>query len=244
MKKLLLTIAAAIFAAALLPGRTPVPGAPFAGMDADLDEDTIVIDSLDSNAFNAMVAFIEMPAQTLDLLNTSSRLDLLDYYAADSIANVVNSMDGLSHLVRPLTENYLKVQVTPVTTLAIKILPFGKQKIAAISYTIGDSLQAADSDLKFFDENMTELNRTKFITPATTGDFFNFRGVDSKTRKELLDLVPFPTVEYTFDPATEQLHARLTSGEFLGKETVKKISPYLRRDRVYNWDGKKFKLLK
>ena len=198
----------------------------------------------DDSVFNASNVFVDMPAQTLDLLSTSSRLDLLDYYAADSIADVVNSMEGLSHLIPPVTDNYLKVQVTPVTSLTIKILPYGKGNIAATVYTIGDSLQAADTEIRFYDEKMVELDRSKFIKLLTTPDFFNFKGVDSETRKALLDLVPFPTVEYILEPEGNRLQAHLTSGEFLGKETLEKIGPYLVRDRYFNWDGKKFKLLK
>lgn len=185
-----------------------------------------------------------MPAQTLDLLTTSMRLDLLDYYRADSIYRVPNAMEGLSYLHRPLTKDYVKVQVTPVTTLTIRILPHRRDRIAVTTYTIGDSLQAADSDIRFYDSNMQELKRDKFIKLATTEDFLDFEGVDHKTRKELAALIPFPTVEYTLSPDSGELHARLTSGEFLGKETLDKITPYLRRDRVYVWTGSKFEIKK
>lgn len=199
--------------------------------------------SVDS-VFNAQSAFIRMPAQTLDLLTSSMRLDMIDYYRADSIAEIQNALEGLSHPIRPMSDSYLKVQVTPVTTLTVRMLPYGKGQIAASAYTIGDSLQAADTELRFYDKNMTELKRDKFIKLASTEDFFNFDGVDSKTRKEMLALVPFPTVEYSFEPDSNRLHAYLTVGEFLGQETVKKITPYLRRDRCYEWDGKKYKMVK
>lgn len=197
-----------------------------------------------ADTLTASSALVRMPAQTLDLLTTSMRLDLLDYYRADSIYRVPNAMEGLSYLHRPLTKDYVKVQVTPVTTLTIRILPHRRDRIAVTTYTIGDSLQAADSDIRFYDSNMQELKRDKFIKLATTEDFLDFEGVDHKTRKELAALIPFPTVEYTLSPDSGELHARLTSGEFLGKETLDKITPYLRRDRVYVWTGSKFEIKK
>jgi len=196
------------------------------------------------DTLTASGALVRMPAETLDLLTTTMRLDLLDYYRADSIYRVPNTMNNLSYLHRPLTSDYLKVQVTPVTTLTIKIFPFRKTRIAVTSYTIGDSLQATDSDIRFYDSDMHELKRDKFIKLASTEDFLRLDGIDHKTRKELTDMIPFPTVEYTLYPDSGELHARLTSGEFLGKETLDKITPYLRRDRVYAWTGSKFVMKK
>ncbi len=196
------------------------------------------------DTLTASDVLVHMPVETLDLLSTTMRLDLLDYYRADSIYRVPNTMGELSHLHRPLTSDYLKVQVTPVTTLTIKVLPYRKARIAVTSYTIGDSLQAADSDIRFFDSDMHELKRDKFIKPASIEDFLNLEGVDRKKREELLELIPFPTIEYTLDPDSGTLHARLTSGEFLGKETLDKITPYLMREREYAWTGSKFKMKK
>lgn len=186
-----------------------------------------------------------MPAETLDLLTLNMRLDMIDYYnVKDSVYSVPNTMEGLSHLVRPMTNDYIKVQITPVTTLTMRVLPLRKKQIVVSAYTVGDSLQAADSDLRFYDAAMNELRRDKFIKLASTVDFFDFEGVDRKTRRELLGLVPFPTVEYTPHPDNTSLTARLTVGEFLGRETLDKIEPYLRRERVYEWNGHRYEMKK
>ena len=197
-----------------------------------------------ADSLTASDAFVRMPAQTLDILTMSMRLDLLDYYRADSIYRVPNVMEGLSYLHRPLTRDYVKVQITPVTTLTLRMMPWKKKRLVVSVYTIGDSLQAADSDIRFYDTSMRELDRDRFIKIASTEDFFNFEGVDRGKRRELLAMIPFPTVEYTLDPESSELHARLTSDEFLSKETVEKITPYLRRDRIYRWTGDKFEIQK
>lgn len=235
MKKLLITIAALAGLAAVSAGRTlQTP----AGSGLKSEVDTVV------PTLSIEYVFENMPSLTLDLLGKSSRLDLLDYYAVDSIADVVNSMGGRSHLVRPVTDDYIKVQITPVTTLAIKLFSYGMQQLIMTSYTIGDSLQASDSEIRFYDKDMQLLDRDKFIKLATMPDFFNFKGVDKNTQKELLDLVPFPTVEYILEPGSDKICARFTSGEFLGKETLDRITPYLQRERWYKWNGHKFKMLK
>lgn len=193
-----------------------------------------------TDTVTASDAFVAMPAQTLDLLTRSMRLDMLEYWKIDSIADIANTMEGFSHLCRPVTDDWLKVQVTPVTTLTIRMLPTRKGRIAATVYTIGDSLQAADSEIRFYDAEMNELKRDRFIKTPSSEDFFDFKGVDHKLRKELLSLVPFPTVEYTLSPDGTDLKARLTVGKYMGREDLEKITPYLQRDRVYHWTGSKY----
>ena len=80
-----------------------------------------------ADSLTASDAFVRMPAQTLDILTTSMRLDLLDYYRADSIYRVPNVMEGLSYLHRPLTRDYVKVQITPVTTLTLRMMPWKRR---------------------------------------------------------------------------------------------------------------------
>lgn len=187
-------------------------------------------------------ALVKMPAQTLDILSTSMRLDLLDYYRADSIYRVPNVMEGFSWLHRPLTDDYAKVQVTPVTTLTLKVLPWKKKQIVVSVYTIGDSLQAADSDIRFYDSSMRELDAARFIRLVTTEDFIESEGTDRRTRKELAEMIPFPTVEYTIGPDSGELRATLTSGTYLGKEEAEKLTPHLRKERTYRWTGTRFEL--
>lgn len=219
-----LCLAAALSAAAAMTAATGAPS----------PADTVTVRDV----------FVAMPAQTLDLLTRSMRLDMLDYLKIDSIADIANTMEGFSHLTRPATDEYLKVQVTPVSTLEFRMLPCRKGRIVATVYTVGDSLQAADSEIRFYDLSMRELDRGRYIRPADTDDFFDFRGADRGLRRELLGLVPFPTVEYRLSPDGTSLRARLTAAEYMGREDLAKIEPYLRRDREYRWTGSRYELIK
>lgn len=198
-----------------------------------------------TDTVTAADAFVRMPAQTLDLLTTSMRLDMVEYSANDSIAEIMNVMEGVSHIVPPVTPDYIQVRVTPVTTLTIRMLQTKKMRIAMSVYTIGDSIQAADSDVRFYDAaTMRELPLEKYLKLARIEDFFDFKGVDRHERKRLLDMVPFPTVEYIAGPSGTDLKARLTVGEYLGKETMDKITPCLQRERTYRWTGSRYELIK
>lgn len=230
MKKITLTLLAAIAGIFVSVSAQELPG--------DLGKPS------EGNTISASSAFVSMPARTLQLLNRSARLDMLDWYHADSIADVFNLMEGMSHLYRPVTNDYLKVQITPVSTLEIRVLPSNKGSVVATSYTLGDSLQSADSDIRFYSDMMTELKRDKYLKLAQPEDFFDFTGVSKSERKELLDLIPFPTVEYKLSPDSDTLLATFTVGEYLSQEDMARLKPYLRREREYHWNGKKYEMTK
>ncbi len=188
----------------------------------------------------ASKAFVEMPVKTLDLLSRSVRLDMLDYYDADSLYWAPNAMEGLSRL-DTVSPRYLKVTLTPVSTLALQVLPGGKSGIVASVYTVGDSVQAKDSDIRFYDASMQELPRNKFFSLPRVSDFFKCK--DKKELAEIEALVPFPTIEYTLLPSANTMEARLTVGEFMSSEDYAKVKRCLKEHITYGWTGKKYKLL-
>lgn len=193
---------------------------------------------------DAADAFVKMPTITLDILSTSMRKDMLDYYKVDSIYNVMNSMEGFSHINPPVLHDYIQVQITPVTKYTVRILPLKKDSVIMTLYTVGDSIQAEDTEIKFYDMNLNELKRDKFIKTLSTADFLDLNDVDGKLSKELKEIVPFPTVKYSIAPEGDIMRAELTVGEFLSREALEKISPYIRRNRDFKWNGSKWELLK
>lgn len=193
-----------------------------------------------AGVLSASDAFVRLPAKTLDLLTTSMRKDMLDYYRNDSIYKVKNAMEGESCIIAPVTQDYLKVQVTPVTTLTVRVLPTKREPLVMTVYTVGDSLQAHDSDIRFYDASMKEQPRDRYIKLASTVDFIDGSRLNKSERNELESLVPFPTVEYGIGPDSTTMTANLTVGRFMSKEDMEKLSPYLDRTCVYRWTGGKF----
>lgn len=189
-------------------------------------------------------AFAELPVSVMEILPRNARLDLLDYWAADSVGRVRNSMEGFSYLIPPASRDYIKVKLTPASVIELKILPLSKDNLLGISYTIGDEGQAHDSDLRFYNSRMQEQRRDRYIRLARVEDFLIRDGLSGKEYKELEELIPFPTVAYTFDPDGTTLHATLTIDKFMGQEDYAVIKPHLRTERVYVWNGKKYEMQK
>ena len=172
---------------------------------------------LSAYALTAREAFVRIETPSLNLLTVQMRQDLLSYYDADTLRQVPNALGGLSQLTRPLTDDYLKVRITPVSTMAVKTIPTGKDTIVATIYTIAAPGQAADSQVTFYDSRLRKLPTHRFLRLAQIDEFIetgrNREGREQKMR--LLSLIPYPTVEYTFAPDGDTVTAHLTVADYL-----------------------------
>lgn len=197
-------------------------------------------------ALTAREAFVRIETPSLNLLTTQMRQDLLSYYDADTLRQVPNALGGLSQLTRPLTDSYLKVRITPVSTLAVKVIPTRKDTIVATIYTIAAPGQAADSQVTFYDSDLHWLPTHRFLKLAQIDEFIE-TGHDREGReqkKRLLSLIPYPTVEYTFAPDGDAITAHLTVADYLGAETMQQLERHIRPSLTYVWNGHKYELQK
>lgn len=187
----------------------------------------------------ASEAFETLPAKVMTLLDKDIRKMMISNYTPDSVTLFPNALEGVSYLCNPMTENYLCVQITPVSQLAVRVLRGKKrdESIVVTSYTLGDSLTAHDSELMFYNADMQPLKREKYIKIADSKDFFDFRGATKEEKHEALKSVPFPTVEYSLSPDSDTITARLTIGQFMGKEEYEKLQRWILPEILYYWDG-------
>ncbi len=206
--------------------------------------DTVVV--IESTRLTVRQAFADVDVPALDLLTPTMRGDLLAYHDAGASREVVNALGGMSSLEQPVTDSYVSCIITPVSKATVKVLSCGKEDVAMLIYTIAGEGQAADSQLMFFDSNMKELRPEKFIKLASIDDFIETpRDRDgAMLKKELLGLIPFPTVEYVASPDNDGLTARLTVADYMGAEDLHRLKPYLRPEVKYSWNGKKFERMK
>lgn len=202
--------------------------------------------AVESTRLTARQAFEDVDVPALDLLTPVMRGDLLAYHDAGTPRGVVNALGGVSTLCDTVTDNYLQCAITPVSKVTVKVLPCGKEDVAMLIYTIAGEGQAADSQLMFFDPEMKELRQEKYIKLASIDDFIETPRdrEGAMLKKELLGLIPFPTVEYVASPDNDGLTARLTVADYMGAEDLHRLKPYLRPEVKYSWNGKKFDRMK
>ncbi|MDE6561865.1 MAG: DUF3256 family protein, partial [Muribaculaceae bacterium] len=176
-----------------------------------------------ADTLTASKVFAEIPLEVLDMLRPSTRLDMLDYYnQADSLLTVQNALGGESRLEQ-VAPDYIKVSVTPVSTLEIKLLPYKKGQLVMTLYTVSNMESrpsglrpVSDTEVKFFDSNLNPLDPAKFLTPPTINTLFNLKN-SNLTEQDLLEKIPFPAIAYSTGPGAAPLTATFTSLEALSQ---------------------------
>lgn len=191
-------------------------------------------------------AFLALPASSdLLILPPAKRQDMLDYLSVDSLAPVRNAFQGESRITE-YTPGYLALRLTGVSTLQIKELTGGNgEKIFMTIYTVSSENVAGDSTVKFYDMFMTPLDAEKIMkTPDPSLFWVNADGKtpDKRTLEEMMQEVPFYTVEYSASPSDDRLIGKLTMEKFLTVETTEKVKPYLRHSLIWRWNGKRYEL--
>lgn len=195
------------------------------------------------DTISARRAFLELPAHVIDLLPQETRLDMVAYWDVDSIWDAPNEFAGISKLTA-LTPNYAEVSITPVSTMQIKVLPYGKDgNVVMTVYTTGGAGESKDSDIRFYDASMKELEASKFFKTPLLKDFFKFEKGSKMKMKDIEEMMPFYTIDFTTDPEKNILTGVLTPDDFLTVEDMKLVTLYLKPSIVYQWDGKRLKLM-
>lgn len=194
-------------------------------------------DTVASANLTASKVFAEIPLQVLDMLRPSTRLDMIDYYEqADSLLAATDALGGVSRLVE-VTPDYMKVSVTPVSTLEIKLLPYKTGQIVMTLYTVGGEEIAKDTEVSFFDSDLRPLPVRKFLKTPDLESFFSLKGSEIKG-SDLSEKLPFMSVEYSTGPADTPLTATLTSISNLSDETRNLLTPLLIPSLTSAWSSK------
>ena len=176
----------------------------------------------------AREAFTYLNIPALEILKRTTRLDMLDYWDADSTYKASNAMGGLSW-IEACTPDYMKVQLTPVSTLELKMLPTKKNGMVTMAiYTVGSDSQAEDSQITFTDEKLHPLDAKKFFKQPKLEDFFEIPKGSLTTMKEIREMIPFPTVAYNASPDSNDLTARLTVEKFMNVDDFNIIKLFLK----------------
>lgn len=188
-------------------------------------------------------AFLELKPGVLDLLDTDSREYLLSEFGKDSLDLCFNSMRSISTL-DAYTPDYIKLQLTDVSSLEIKILKSKKEgDLVMTVYTTGGEGETQDSELNFYDSSMRQLPTEKYFKVPKLEDFFDLKGFKTK-KKEIEGMLPFYTIRFEANPSNSDISAKLTLGDILTVEDQKIIELLMKPDVIFQWNGKEYKMKK
>lgn len=189
-------------------------------------------------------AFASAPRTVFPLLDTNTRLDMVDYFRSGMSTPSQNALEGKSQITE-LEPNYLSVKMTDSSTAQLVLLNDGKQGVAAIINTV--ATPGLDSSMRFY---LYDKVNDKWGAPATKAYFTRpgwkeWMTPEGKSHQDEVEAqVPFMLVSYKYDPSTRELVLTNNLSKFLDKDIYDSISSYLLPQLVYTWNGGKFALKK
>lgn len=198
-------------------------------------------DGKDDGELTARAVFESLQAPSLEILKRTTRLDMLDYWDADSVYHAQNALGGFSW-IENLTPYFAKIIISPVSSLEIKVLPYKKSKIVMTVYTIGDERQAEDSGVDFYDASLAPLDAKKYFESPDLKCFFDIPKGSLTSMKEIREMIPFPTVAYELSAQGTTLKARLTVEKYMNIDDWNIVKLFLKPEISAEWKDKyKFK---
>ncbi len=192
-----------------------------------------------ADSLSGKYLFLHLPGDALQLIPESTRVDMVDYYEAGQKYRPLNSLRGYCSL-DSLTASYASVTVSAASDVQMCVLPCGKQRVAAVVYTV-DGGDSPDSQLLFYDADLRELPLKRYFKEPELEAFM----VKSKEARAMQQLVPFLLVSYELEPSSTgaTLTARLNVEGSMTEEDFARIKPFIATESlIYTWDGHRFSL--
>ena len=174
--------------------------------------------------------FMSAPDAVLPLLPAGLRADCLDFAEAGMLYPVTNALGGKSTL-KVLDNDYLLLQSSGISTVAMKALPHGDSFVVCVVNTV--SAEASDSRIAFYDSSWKKLDAGSFFSAPSIRDFF------SSPNEKLLDMCDIYLVSLELNAKDNTLVAEYTMPDYMNSDDAARVRELLRRI-VYRWNGSEF----
>lgn len=198
--------------------------------------------SMGSFAKTARDIFLADSLGDFNILTTNSRLDMLDYYDSGRKVAAINKLEG-SCTLDSVTPQFLSIDLTDASSIEIWVSDtISKEPVVVFNHTY--LTPVADGKLEFLNGDLIPLNANKIINMPTISDFIVIPKGDNKKRKDIEDLIDMSFISYTINPANGSITATQNMDEFLGKVDYEPLKKYLKKELIYEWNGKRYNLKK
>lgn len=177
-------------------------------------------------------AFASAPASVYPLLDSNTRLDMIDYFKSGMSTPSANALKGRS-AITSLSDKELTVRMTDSSTSQLIVM--SPDLVAVISTVATPGL---DSKIAFYDSKWNQLPATKYFDAPGIDGWLTAEG--KKHADEVAMQVPFMLASYNYDSQTGVLTATNNLDKFLDSDIYSMIAPYLKPSILYSWNGKKF----
>lgn len=187
--------------------------------------------------FTAAKAFVTAPQTVLPLLDSTTRLDMLDYHASGMEVKSTNVLRGKSGVKR-LSPEAIEIDMTEVSDYLIAVLPpkSGTDTLVAVITTM--DVPERDSRLDIYSSDWSRALTDRVFRAPAVRDWLT--PIGKSHADQVTEMVPFMLVAYSYDPSTRLLTLTNNTGKSLSSEDSAAVSPYLRDKLQYEWNGRRF----
>jgi hypothetical protein len=189
---------------------------------------------------NITECFKDMPAHLLPGLNTAMRLDMVDFFNSGKTARMLGVL-GAEMELKILTEDYLLLQSSAVSTMQLKLLPYQNgSRILAVINTV--KAPAASSDLHFYKLDWQPVD-TLAKPRLSSAQFFNQDCLRQKSSGQDLsveELCSLYFYEYNFQSGNNFLLVYSSIPDFLGEEAFAGYRECFNQRLVFEWTERGF----
>ena len=178
--------------------------------------------------------FINMPNALLPVLKRQQRMELIEYYKADSATDSITNVFGKESRISffDKEKQHLKLQTTPSTTFELFIFQLDTTKLSVIGVIRTVCAPVCHSSVVFYDSEW-RIVPTPFVIPKTT----EWVDTDNLAKDENASVFvqPFLAVSFIslqFDAETATLAASNNNLDFLNKEEREKALPFVKQEAI------------
>lgn len=192
-------------------------------------------------AQEAKTCFVNMPDSVCPLLSAVNRADCIDFLESKMKAEVTNTFGGKSQMT-VLTPDYIRMQLTTRSVWQMKLLAVDDStKVICTVSTV--NAPVADSHVSFYTTQWQPLSIEAYLPAFPTLDDFILPATDTTDVYSYQDAVrqaDMRLMRMELSPKDASLTFKLTTPDYMDKETADKLKPFIRRPIVYVWKQGKF----
>ena len=185
--------------------------------------------------------FVAMPDSIVPLLTKVNREDCIDFLDSNMKAVVKNRFGNVAEM-KVLTDDYVQMQVSEVSTLEMKLLPVNDStRVICMVKTVCAS--ACDSSVRFYASDWSAELAAKDFLQAPSGDDFFFPN-DSLTDEAALarKMADMHAMKASLSKDDASLTYQYTTPDYLNKEDREKLLPLLKKEpMVLRWSEGRFR---
>lgn len=185
--------------------------------------------------------YIAMPDSLSPLLTKVNRQDFGDFLASNMKAEVQNRFGRKSEMTK-LTDDYLKLRLTSVSSVEMKLLPVNDStKVICVSKTYQGPV--ADTEISFYSTQWEELPAADYLKEPLKDDYFVLADTSEKrdTLERLKMQADMQLQQASLSADAQTLVFTYTIPANLDKKTAEAIDKYLNKTPIlYQWENGRF----